>query len=320
MLHRLATTLIALTLLSACQPADVSPKTVKERLDGGELVEFSKPGFRPKACSDRQSDWSDIRLSNNLERQKIVLGQQLSVLNPGIYSCFRVGSIVALNVQGLRPPAGQVRITKLAWVKLDSLEGRHLKGQVFARSQDVDRYRDQVRLRMQADHAGMVTVVEFTYLKGTAADEKAIKEDEDKRNQGDGLEETTADGQALSSCKNAWSDVFVPTGFHGAIQEGKISSWYQLGERNCLKQGQTVALRASRDQAPFTTASIKKIKRFKTSFLDAKYFVLNEYDFANLKTEIENANRQKNEIWMTVVDFELNSTQEFQKILQGVRP
>lgn len=155
--------------LLACQPSDVKTKSVRQVLESGGKVDFTENGFRYSGC--RGADWTDYRVTSDDVRRQIVLGDQLSGLNGGMSSCFRVGSTVSITspaVRGAR--AGLIHITKISWVKLDSL--RSLRGKVFANSTDFNAYKDSYRAK--SDDYGLVTVLEFTYVPGSAADEKTI--------------------------------------------------------------------------------------------------------------------------------------------------
>lgn len=295
-------TFVALAL-SACQPGDQKVKTVKERLEAGELVEFTKPGWRTKACSDRSADWVDLRITQNNARENIVLGKIKSGLNPGMYNCFRIGSVVRV---GTGSTAAAVVITKLGWVHIDKLRNTSMKGEVYASSTEFEFFRNLIKSRMRADQLGIVTYVEFTYINGSAADQKAIEDEDQRQQQGDGYVETVNDGQSLSTCKTPWTDVFAEEEFFNDIKAGKLLSWYRMGDLNCLPQGGSAALRKNKDTPPVATLKIKKIKRFKVGFLDPKFFTFTpDFDFGRLNQSIANQNASRPQALMTVVDFEI---------------
>lgn len=157
----------ALALL-ACQPSDVKTKSVREVLESGGKVDFTENGFRYSGC--RGADWTDYRVTSDDIRRLIISGDQLSGLNGGMSSCFRVGSTVSITSPSARGArAGLIRITKISWVKLDAL--RFLKGKAFANSADLNAYKDSYRAK--SDDHGLVTVLEFHYIPGSAADENA---------------------------------------------------------------------------------------------------------------------------------------------------
>jgi hypothetical protein len=43
-------------LLTACNPADQKVKSVRERLEAGEVVEFTEAGYRRPSCREGQPD------------------------------------------------------------------------------------------------------------------------------------------------------------------------------------------------------------------------------------------------------------------------
>jgi hypothetical protein len=294
--------------LSACQPADQNLLTVRERLEKGEVVEFSTPGYRRPSCSERNPDWTDVGLSNQDERARVVLGQQGSVLAPGLYSCYRVGSVIALKVSGKSGGLGFIQISKISLVRLENLKSFHLKGRFFASTSEFGRYLDGLKPRMQdPKYKGVVTIVDFRYIEGSALDEKAIRDEDQRKSVGDGYEETRNDGDTLSDCRSPWSYVSLPQEFLNPVKAGALKSWYQLGERNCFQQGQEASLELSSEGHP-SVAKIRiiKIKRVKLSAIDAKYFRLLNFDFAAVKARILSDN-QHNETWITIADFDLLS-------------
>lgn len=298
--------IVAIALgLSACQPADPNSRTVKQRLEAGEIVEFTKPGYRRPSCSDRLPDWTDIRLSDEDERERIVALSQSSALNPGKHSCFRVGSVITLNTPQKRTGGGLVRITKLALAQLDKLDKRAMKGKFFASSESFYKYKDAVKFRLKPDQDGIVTLLEFEYLDGSAPDEKAIREKQSQKDAGDGYEETSKDGDSLSSCKKPWSDILVAADFQDPVMKSKLGSWFRLGKSACLSQGQTVQVKTElKDTDIKGVVKLTKIKRVKLKFLTADHLNLNGFEFARVKAQIEKENAGKGEEWIMIFDVQ----------------
>jgi hypothetical protein len=291
--------LIAALILAACQPADKKVKSVKERLEAGELVEFTKPGYRPPACNQHLPDWSDIRLRDESERERIVLKTQRSALNPGKYSCFRIGSIIDLNSPDKHSGAGKARITKLSIVALDKLQARNLKGSFFSKAQDFSNYKASVKL--YPDHQGLVTIVDFEYIPDSAPDEKDIKEKIKREGDSDGLVETAKDGEFVSSCNAPWTELLAADNFHEALLNGSLKSFYRVGDLNCLAQGQQAEVKTKRGDASKGMVKILKVRKFRMAHLDASYFRGKEADFVQLEAAIK-ADKQNE--WMTVMDVE----------------
>lgn len=300
----------AALFLTACQPSDVKVKSVKERLDAGQLVEFTKPGYRRPSCSQAAPDWTNLSLSDNAERERIVLKAQGATLNPGRHSCFRVGGIVNLAVEG--KSNGRARIRKLGIIKIANLESRQLKGKFFAKSDDFNRFKNNVlEKRMKPEHEGLVTIIEVDYLPGSAADQKLIEDKEREKNSGDGFEETTADGQRVGECRNnsVWKEILVPADHQSLVMGGQIKSWYRLGNFNCLTQGQDVDVKASLSSDTPSAGKVKitRVKMFKINALSRERFDLPDYDFETLKAKIltENADKKpRPEEWIIVYDLQ----------------
>jgi hypothetical protein len=299
---------LILSLCVACQPSDQKAKTVKQRLDAGETVVFSEPGYRRPSCSQRSPDWSNVALNDEDERGRIVLSKQNSFLSPGPRTCYRVGSTIDLGVYGRDiKGGGRVRITRLSLVRMDKLDKRSLKGAFFSSNDAFNRYRDALKPRMRPEYGDIITIVDFVYLSGSAVDESDIRQKDQDKNTGDGYEETTNAGDTLSSCNKPWSDVAVPAELLDAVRSGAIKSWYQLGERNCFAQGQTAALKTGVGAGSPAVAQIRltKLKRFRISAIDAKFFNLPDYDFTAVRDRVLRDNTNRHEEFMTVVDFDL---------------
>jgi hypothetical protein len=195
-----------------------------------------------------------------------------------------------------------VIVKKISLVKLDHLKKSHLKGSFFSEEQGFDDYK--ARVRMYPDNNGVVTIIDARYQNGTAVDEKAIIKRDAEKKSSDGYVETKADGTDLSNCANAWYDLAVAEPFQAAVINGKLGSWYSLGDRNCIRQGSTINIKSKigKDEPVKGTVKVAKIKKFRTSFLDAKYFDLRGQDFAPIQEQIKIENTRRNE-WITVVDF-----------------
>lgn len=304
-----------LMLLTACRPADQKVKSVKERLEAGEIVEFTEPGYRRPSCRQQQPDWQDVRVSDENERMRIVVGKQNSALNPGTHSCFRVGSQIKINSPGDKgnKGGGLVTLSKLSLVMIDKLEKYHLKGRYFQSSDDFFKYKDNMKMRLRPDHNGIVTVLEFAYVKGTATDEKNLQQKDTDQSSGDGFQETLNEGDSISKCNKPWSDLIVPEIYKSALMSGKLQSYYNWGSRNCLIQGQDALVKANFGAEFPSYAKIKvlKVKLVRAAFIDAKFLVASgDYDLGPLKKQIQLENKEE---FITIVDFKVEGAPQGQE-------
>lgn len=308
---RIWLTFLGAVLLSACQPNDPSALSPKQRLDNGEIIEFTKAGFRHGGCKDSMPDWK-VRIADQEERYRVVLGKQASVINPGIYNCYRVGSRVNVDIYKNPQSSGVVEVTKISWARIEAVTKSRMKGKYFASSEQFYNYIDGIKRRLEYNRDVYVSIVDFKYIKGSAVDEKTIIDEDKGSEQDDGYVETQKDGDSLSRCKTDWTDILVNGQYHEPILKGYLSSWFQLGSRNCLKQGQTATIKEKLGDSPVVgTIHIKKVKKFKVQALDPRFFVTDEsFDYAGLKTFIDEANKYKNEEFMTVIDFEVVANQQ----------
>lgn len=293
---RYLTGALAALALGACHPNDVNTKTVKERLDKGEIVEFTEPGSKLPSCKT-SPDWTDIRMQNS-ERERIVLGKQQSYIAPGNRACYRIGSNVLLD--GRKPAAGSVKIISLALARIDKVRADDLKGRMWNSKEEFNGYISGVKSRMGGNETGYVYIVSFVYLGGTAADEKVIKE----KDTGPDYKETVADGETIDRCNSEWTDFTISPDYLQPIQSGKLKSYFKLGKRNCLKQGAEAQIKETLNGPSLGKAKILKIRRFKTWALDEKYFILNGFDWNVLRDFITQSNVARPEDYITVMDIE----------------
>lgn len=296
--------------LTACQPNDTRVKTVKELLDEGRVLEFTEPGFRHNGCKKKPN--ALVQVGDDDERVRVVVGKQNAVLAPGIYNCQTVGARVGLGRYNSKTrqvvrQQGDVVVTKISWARVDRVNKSMMKGKYFQSSEQFYNYLDNQKRRLEVMKQNYVTLIEFDYVSGSAVDEKTLVEQENKATEGDGFSETTADGQCIERCPNKpWIDTSVPADFQTALLDKTLGSWFQLGSNNGFKQGAEIVLKTRReDTAGFARARVKKIKRFKVSYLNEKFFVLGGIDFQKIRDHIQAQNATRNEEWMTVTDLEI---------------
>jgi hypothetical protein len=245
---------------------------------------------------------------------RIVVGKQNSALNPGSHSCFRVGTQVSINSpgdKGMRG-GGKVALAKIALVKIDKLEKRHLKGRFFQSSDEFFKYKDNMNFRLRPDHNGIVTILEFQYVAGTATDEQSLVQKDAEQSSGDGYQETANDGDSISKCNKPWTDIIIPETYKDAVLSGKLKSYYNWGSRNCLTQGQEAMIKAKfgAEFPSYGKVKVNKIKLFRASYVDAKYFsAAKDYDLSGLKKQIQLENKEE---FITVIDFTVDGVVEQQ--------
>jgi hypothetical protein len=287
-----------LGLTTGCKPNDVHVKTVKERVDEGEIVWFSEPGTKLPICRN-SDDWTGVRSTPRDEIERVVLGKQRTMAGPGHRACYKIGSKVMI-LDG-KPANGFIVVQAIGIARLDKLKQSHLKGRYFDARSEFDGFKNRLASRMGGNQAGYIHLLNIAYVGGSSVNEKAIK-DNDKL---DGYEETTEDGEGLGC--TAWTTMEVAQDFIPAILDGKLKSYYKLGSSNCIAQGATIELkeRLGANYPALAKAKVKKVKRFKVSALAQKLFVLDGFDFDQIKSHVTKANKDLNEEKMTVVDFEL---------------
>jgi len=299
--------LIAALGLCACHPNDTHIKTVKDRMDAGEVIEMT--GKMHGGCKNKE--WSELRTVKE-EQKRIVIGKQEAFIGPKVYQCYKTGESLPLEINGKTDPEnGVVKIQRVFWARGDLLYKSKLNklnvgGKHFDSSEDFNKYMANVKSRSSYD--GYVHILELAYHKGTAAQEKVWIEEDRLLNLGDGFKETLNDGEYVESCRNPWTDIRVlDPEFHQPVLDGRIQSAYQLGRNNCLKTGTVVDIKTGHDAtAPVIgKAKIKKVKLFRVWALDRKYFILNNFDFATIEAAVKRRNSSLNNEFMTVTDFEV---------------
>src|SRR5689334_8028409 len=102
--------------LSGCGPADPNVKNARQRLDDGEIIEFTKDGFREASCRDRKDTLLEI---DEEQRRNIVLGDQQSFINVFRHTCFEVGSEIGFKKTDKNKRVtvlpGRIKIKKILW-------------------------------------------------------------------------------------------------------------------------------------------------------------------------------------------------------------
>lgn len=300
---------VVLTVVVGCHPADVKSQSVKARLEAGQLVEFTEQGYLRPACSG--FPWVDLRVSEDPERARVIVGKQKSSLNPGMKVCQQVGSTVYISIRGKGgPELGLVRVKKIGLIKAKNLTKSQMSGRFYADSDEFNKIYNDVTARLQPRDEGVVTIVTYEYLGGTAADEAQVIANEDAADNqpaGDGYQETQAEGQTVSTCTGApWTDMTVPAALQGPLTAGQLKSVYRLGDTNCIPQGGSFAITLKRNTPGFLQAKALKIKKFKWEQGVSNYYVLNGYPYAELQALISaDPFVGKANGWITVVDFEL---------------
>lgn len=305
---RIAFLVMAAVALSACQPNDTKVKTARELLDEGEVLEFTEPGFRHKGCRNKPN--SDLRVTDDVERTRIVLGKQGTIISPGIYNCYRVGSRVGVYMERSRKRTvlpGEIIVSKISWARIEKVTKSRMKGRHFQSSEQFNSYLNDIKRVLEIFKTPYVAIVEFQYVGGSAVDEKALVEQENEKNSGDGFQETTEDGKCLGRCPNRlWTDTEVPTEFQAALVDKSLGSWFQLREQTGFQQGAEILLKTDRNHTEgFARARIKKVKRFRYSALNERFFNFDGFAIEKLRTYIQLMNVRVNSEWVTVIDLEI---------------
>lgn len=297
--------LMALLTLSACHPADVNVKSARERLDEGEIIEYTEPGAMRENCRTDRPAWDNIRLTEQ-NRKQVVLGKTISVLSPGRLACYKVGSEVRMvEMRNEKFEGGRAIVTRIAVVKLEKLQARHLKGQVWATNASVEREKTFFAEKLKPDN-GIVTITDLQYIAQSAADEKALHEQEKKPEQPGGMEQTEKDGDKLpSDCTGQWRDITIDPAYQEDLLKNRLGSWYQLGYKNCFTQGQEVNIKTSfdRNTPPIAKLKIFKIKRLSKHQIQREHFVTaQEFNFEKLKAKIAGEKARDNTDFITIMD------------------
>lgn len=306
--HANALLAAALGTIIGCQPSDRNPISARDRVLRGEAVVFSKLGDR--LCGPN-SAWTEMRIYDSAERPRIVLGQQRSTVQPGHAVCYQVGDVVNLReVNRQVRDAGRARIDRITLVLMDKLRTERLNGDFFASSNQFQAYAENVRERLSPEDQGIVTIVDFTYLAGSASDEKTIQDLEAEKPVIPEYEETKSDGQRLSGdCGNSvWQSLSFPPELISNLEKG-LGSWFLPGAKNCFRQGQDADLTNGFKGPRIRRVKVTGLKRFRVSDLKPEHFHLpSDFGFEILREQVSKAKIRDG--FMTVVDFQLIPAQE----------
>ena len=160
---------LAVLFCCSCQPSDRNLFSVRERLEKGQKVDFSQPGYN--LCGPRIA-WSEFHI-NETERTRLVRGQQKSFVSPGHNGvCYRIQDQLPIQVTDRQiRSAGRLRVESLSLIRWDRLDGRSLKGAHYSSRENVEALKSELASRLRPEHQDIVTIVDVSYQEGSAADE-----------------------------------------------------------------------------------------------------------------------------------------------------
>jgi hypothetical protein len=246
----------ALLGLTACHPADVNVKSIRERLEEGKLIEYTEPGAMRENCRKDRPAWDSIPL-NRQTREQVVLGRIISTVISGKLACYKVGSEVRMIERKNESfTAGQAIVTRIAIIKLDALKAGHLKGQYWASAASVEREKVFIKENLKPD-AGIVTIVDLNYIPDSAADEMALrrKEAANKPDPSKGLEQTTK-GKPTSDreCNTSLTIKNIDRLGNGFLAIEIIGS-------SCAREGDLVELNEIQDDGTHKAIPVRVVER-----------------------------------------------------------
>ncbi len=305
----IAIVVMALLGLIACSPNDTRIKSVKQLLDEGEVLEFKEPGFRHGGCKGKPA--YKLRVADEKERSRVVVGKQGSIISLGIYNCYTVGSRVPMEI-GRNEKHGQVVINKISWARIEKVSKSRMKGRYFASNEQYYDYYNGVKSLSEKIKQPYVAIVDFTYVGGTAVDEKTLIDSDKQASQGDAYKETTEDGKCLVKCNRDETAIPVPADWHQPILERKLTTWFRLGQKNDYRQGQEADIKIRwDDKTSIARVKIKKVKSFRIWALD-KYLSSDGYDLTALKRyifDLNNGTKERpggaGEEFISLIEFEV---------------
>lgn len=163
--------------LVSCSPADVNSRSVRERLEAGEIIEYSNPGEMRETCPRQRPPWNRLSLTPEM-RQGLVLGTIESIPGAGKQTCFQVGSEITLVQKGsenLR--AGRAIVMRISLMRADLLDKSNLKGKAWASEEVFMRQRSTlIEHKLKPSDSGIIHILDLQYVKGSAEDEKSLGE------------------------------------------------------------------------------------------------------------------------------------------------
>lgn len=297
---------LVLGLCAGCKPSDQKVVSVRDQVMAGDYVEFKEMGY--SLCGNGFA-WDNMRFGSEEERMRVIVKKQQAFIQPGFRACYRVGDVI--NFEVINKGAfggGKIKITSVGLVLLDKLYGKNaskVSGSYFKSTDNLDAYKGTLKSRMFPDMEGVVTVVNFVYIPGSSIDEALMKARDKEMSETDGYKETEKDGDAIAGCSD-WQDFAINPEVLDAIKSGELRSWYNLGPRNCLKQGVEAGVRLDKNLSSPKVIRVKvtKIKKFRVRFVDPKFFNLHGFSYDKLKEMITKEDAGKNSEFMTVTDFE----------------
>lgn len=242
-------------LLGACQARDVQLDNVKQQLDQGQVLKVTENGKRLPTCQASSDDWTDVYVPPQNFYVTVLQGTGVYI-NHGSYNCLRVGSTVSVFHWGDNDQKiidGRIVITGLVLSRIDQLQAKDVFS-ILGKGSNIDNTfenaLDQTRQRMKPSDQGVVNVVIGRYVKGSSPIEKDID---------DAKVVEAKPGQTLSDCKSIWNDVSAGPDAQ-AVFDGKMQTVVGFGDYSCVKQGATVALKASLKTPSLGSVKVESVR------------------------------------------------------------
>lgn len=245
-------------MLSACGPRDVAAGNGGGRTS--EPVTVTKAGERPNTCAAKKSDRTFLRSPTDKDKD-IFAGRVTAALSAGNENCLRIGAVVNLQNGESAPVRGQVTVTKIEIIPVESISDTHAPFFNVARGSDVRAMADfeinDVIAKGIFKPNGMISITYFTFNNGSQTDEVVLPTETSD------IIVIDKEGERPNTCATKKPDrAFLrsPVDKDQDVLAGKITAALSAGNENCLRVGAVVNIQNG-DKAPVRgQVTVKKIE------------------------------------------------------------
>lgn len=270
--------------LASCGPRDVAQEGNNSvTANGGKPVVISNTGERSPTCPAKFTDEMSLRSPVESD-SKVFAGKITASLSAGDRNCFRIGAVVNLQNGKQGPVRGQVTVTKVEIMAVESLSSSHAQALGLDQStmtafanEEMEKAKDTFNPK------GMVNVTHFKFNGGTVVDNGGGSTITD-------IVTIDKEGERPQTCpvdfKNS-NRLIVAESQNTDVFAKKITAVMDAGDRNCFKIGTEVSLHNSKEGSPIGKVKIVKVQIVPVTKLDKNHGKALGIEEKSLKTAAE---------------------------------
>lgn len=285
---------LGLSLISACAPTDENVFSYERRLASGKPIIYNRPGEQQVGC---QYSWTDVRLSEKEIADLYFLGT-LATASFGDNNCLTVGSEVRIRDAKTKEFLdGYVRVSEVIiwngqapqareyqdyfkWTAPQFRGSEKSKKEIVSYASSL--FNQAVMSKVQDSYDGVVNITHI-HLVRPGSDANELAEKGRVNFESSFFEETTEDGQTLSSCgSRKFPDYRTTRETWELIQSGRTqTAWDVHPGLLCAGQGEIIQVvnfeeDDNGEREAFGKIKIGPMKRMRIEQFDPSFLKLTE--------------------------------------------